>query len=132
MTSRCVLDHWFEKPWTIVVQRYQGGSEKLGKAYVRCPRYINPSYLPIVEYVTSHTQCRIRSGTTFDTFAKFNGRLHLLVETCKKRALPSFSAQTKLVQGMIFINELLRLMYQKLVENSVCRNNPNFFNYLFN
>ncbi|NMS37326.1 IS66 family transposase, partial [Vibrio parahaemolyticus] len=43
---------------------------------------------------------KISFGTTSDAGDKFRGRMHTLVETCKKRGLSSLSVLTEIVQAV--------------------------------
>ncbi|MEJ3634961.1 IS66 family transposase, partial [Vibrio vulnificus] len=45
-------------------------------------------------------QRKISFGTTSDAGDKFRGRMHTLVEICKKRGLSSLSVLTEIVQAV--------------------------------
>ncbi|WP_415922907.1 IS66 family transposase [Vibrio navarrensis] len=100
------FDHWLEKGLSIVVQRYRGRCEKLELHRQSLWLFLKQEFIPLTNNEAerrirgSVIQRKIGFGTTSDAGDKFRGRMHTLVETCKKRDLSSLSVLTEIVQAV--------------------------------
>ena len=100
------FDHWLEKGRSIVVQRYKGRCEKLEQHRQSLWLFLKHESIPLTNNEAerrirgSVIQRKISFGTTSDAGDKFRGRMHTLVETCKKRGLSSLSVLTEIVQAV--------------------------------
>lgn len=100
------FDHWLEKGRSIVVQRYKGRCEKLEQYRQSLWLFLKHESLPLTNNEAerrirgSVIQRKISFATTSDAGDKFRGRMHTLVEACKKRGLSSLSILTQIVQAV--------------------------------
>ncbi|MEB5529296.1 IS66 family transposase [Vibrio cholerae] len=100
------FDHWLEKGRSIVVKRYKGRCEKLEQHRQSLWLFLKHESIPLTNNEAelrirgSVIQRKISFGTTSDAGDKFRGRMHTLVETCKKRGLSSLSVLTEIVQAV--------------------------------
>lgn len=100
------FDYWLEKGRSIVVKRYKGRCEKLEQHRQSLWLFLKHESIPLTNNEAerrirgSVIQRKISFGTTSDAGDKFRGRMHTLVETCKKRGLSSLSVLTEIVQAV--------------------------------
>lgn len=100
------FDYGLEKGRSIVVQRYKGRCEKLEQHRQSLWLILKHESIPLTNNEAerrirgSVIQRKISFGTTSDAGDKFRGRMHTLVETCKKRGLSSLSVLTEIVQAV--------------------------------
>lgn len=100
------FDYGLEKRRSIVVQRYKGRCEKLEQHRQSLWLFLKHESIPLTNNEAerrirdSLTQRKISFSITSDAGDKFRGRMHTLVETCKKRGLSSLSVLTEIVQAV--------------------------------
>ncbi|WP_338419013.1 IS66 family transposase [Vibrio zhugei] len=100
------LDDWLEKGSTLIVQRYKGRCEKLQQHRQSLWLFLNDTSIPLTNNEAERRirgcviQRKISYGTTSDAGDKFRGRIHSLVETCKKRGLSTYAVLSEIVQAV--------------------------------
>lgn len=101
------FDYWLEKGTSVMVKRYRGRCQQLQKHSESLWLFLTNTKIPLTN---NEAERRLRGcvimrkisyGTTSDAGDKFRGRIHSLIETCKKRGLSTMSVLAEVVTAVV-------------------------------
>ena len=101
------FDYWLTKGQSVMVKRYRGRCNLLVKHRESLWVFLKQAHIPLTNNEAERCirggviQRKISYGTTSDAGDKFRGRIHTLIETCKKQGLSSMAVLTEIVTSVV-------------------------------